>query len=60
MNKGTHRVAAGTKSARKLAAANYTPPQPAWPFGKKTQQQLDIEAWNAEVERKKAAKKHQP
>lgn len=57
MSRGVHRVAAGTKSARKLMAQS-TKGIVAWqPTTRLTPQQQEIAAWNQEVERKKAEKK---
>lgn len=52
--KTNHRVAAGSKSARQMAARNGNFYVPA-PVDRKTQQ--EINAWNAAVDAKKAAKK---
>lgn len=57
MSKGIHRVAAGTKTARKLMAQSTKGIVPWQPTTRLTPEQLEIAAWNKEVERKKAEKK---
>ena len=57
MTHGVHRVAAGTKSARKLMAQSTKGIVPRQPATRLTPEQLEIAAWNQEVERKKAEKK---
>lgn len=57
MTRGVHRVAAGTKSARKLMAQSTKGIKPWQPTTRLTPEQLEIAAWNQEVERKKAEKK---
>lgn len=58
MNKPNHRIAAGTKAARQMSAANSKAGIVEWrPSATFTQQEREIADWNAEVERKKVAKK---
>lgn len=56
MGAPNHRVAAGTKIARQLAARNQRIVTQIWPAGK-SKEQREIEEWNRAVEERKAAKR---
>ena len=70
MNKGIHRVAAGTKRARQLQSAtsykanhsdrNFTADGRWISDTEERKKKAEIADWNAEVDRKKAAKKAKP